>query len=328
MADMQARSTEDGKSFLEIKEFLTIVVKIATALVGFASLFALLGYIIILSFVSDVKLYGLTSFPQEFYKEASVKFFSHMLAVSGRHPISFISVMALFIAFVIIISKIGSVDAHSNLRKSLRIVSWAGILIVILLTLRLDVMSTFLSGLSDAKEVVLFHLSVPVLCMIFTYLAFNFGRFTFKTYGAYYLMVVLFWGLLLAIPIAYGSAVFDVEVFPVEGVDFGDSPNINSLKDLKTSINTKKGGALFFLMGHTSDKEVFFDWNEANPPAKMMIIDRSLIKYLKVTKADTLSLRALLDKPRGIRPISASNISDLPEQIQKAIDGISLGGAM
>jgi len=298
--DSQTTQSLDGKGYVSLTEFFSIVVKIISVLVGFASLFILFGYTIILSFIDKVKLYGITTFPQEFYKEAAIKFFVNMLEIYGAHLWFFTVMIILFILSVAV-----ACFYTDKIKQKFKIVgSFLGalfIMAVIILTLNLDTFPNKLMGMEELDHMFLFMVSLPACFGILFYLALNFRSFMARSYGYYYLMVLMFIGLFLSIPIAYGKTIFDVEVFSIKGIDFAESTKIGALINLKNQIDSEEPTTLFFLMGHTTDKEIFFDCEGAKPPAKMIIVERSLIKFMKVLKTDTRSLREILGESRDLQ---------------------------
>jgi hypothetical protein len=320
---------QGSKEFLGLKEFLSVLVKIVSALIGFASLFVLLGYTIILSFISNVKLYGLTSFPQEFYKEATLKFMGDMFETYGRHPFCLAAMIGIIVIITAIMyllhryTRFFSIPAIIKIERGAIIVF---LLTVILITLRLDKIPDSIYSIKEAKKVIIFILSIPVLTAIFVYLAVKFKDCVKKSYGFYYLMLLFFIGLFISTPVGYGDYIFDIDIFPVVGFDCADSTKIESLIKLKRDIDTQGEGALFFLMGHTTDREIFFDNQSLSPPAKIILIERDLIKFLKISRDNMNSLRNILRKPQKIVPAgplkAEIKISDLPDDIKKNISNI------
>ncbi|MCX5847312.1 MAG: hypothetical protein NTW12_13300 [Deltaproteobacteria bacterium] len=319
----QITPSPDGKGYVSLTDFFSIVVKIISVLVGFASLFILFGYTIILSFIDKVKLYGITTFPQEFYKEAAIKFFVNMLEIYGEHLWFFTGMIILFILSV----AVTCFYTDKINQKFKNVSSFFGalfIMAVIMLTLNLDKFPDKLIGMEDPDHMFLFMFSLPACFGILFYLALNFRSFMVRSYGYYYLMVLMFVGLFLSIPIAYGKSIFDVEVFSIKGIDYAESTKIESLINLKKQIDSEQPTTLFFLMGHTTDKEIFFDCEGAKPPAKMIIMERSLIKFIKVLKTDTRSLREILGESRDLKltPITSDvTVEDkLPDFINTKIN--------
>ncbi len=319
----QTTQSPDGKGYVSLTDFFSIAVKIISVLVGFASLFILFGYTIILSFIDKVKLYGITTFPQEFYKEAAIKFFVNMLEIYGEHLWLFTAMLILFILSTTVTCFYPD-KINQKVRNVISLFGVLFIMAVIMLTLKLDKFPDKLIGMEDPDHMFLFMVSLPACFGILFYLALNFRIFMARSYGYYYLMVLMFVGLFLSIPIAYGKTIFDVEVFSIKGIDYAEATKIESLINLKKKINSEEPTTLFFLMGHTTDKEIFFDCEGAKTPAKMIIMERSLIKFMKVLKTDTRTLREILDESRDLKLTPAASgvkIDDkLPDFINSKIN--------
>ncbi|MBI4618999.1 MAG: hypothetical protein HY739_02355 [Desulfobacterales bacterium] len=323
------QSNSDGqasKEFLGLKEFFSVLVKIISALIGFASLFVLLGYTIILSFINNIKLYGLTSFPQEFYKEATFKFMGDMFGTYGSHPfclavmIGVITITGVTIHLLHRYTRFFSIPALVKIEKISIIIF---ILMVILITLRLDKIPDSFYSIKETKKVIIFILSIPILTAIFVYLAVKFKDCVKKSYGSYYLMLLFFISLFISIPVGYGNHIFDIDIFPVVSFDCSDSTKIESLLKLKRDIDTQGEGAFFFLMGHTTDREIFFDNQSLSPPVKIILIERDLIKFLKISRGNKISLRNILGNSQETDPFrfrkAETKISNLPDDIKKII---------
>jgi hypothetical protein len=295
----QTTQIPEGKGYVSLTDFFSIAVKIISVIVGFASLFILFGYTIILSFIDKVKLYGITTFPQEFYKEAAIKFFVNILEIYGEHLWFFMGMIILFILSVAV-TCFYTDKINQKIKSVNSVVVVLFIMAVIMVTLKLDKFPDTLIGLKDPDRMFLFMVALPACFVILFYLALNFRAFMARSYGYYYLMVLMFVGLFLSIPIAYGKSIFDVEVFPIKEIDYAESTKIESLINLKKQIDSGPT-TLFFLMGHTTDKEILFDCEGAIRPAKMIIMERSLIKFMKVLKTDTMNLREILDESHDPR---------------------------
>lgn len=268
-ADDSEKNSDSQQSgeLLGLKDFFAIVVKIIGTFAGFAALFVLLGYTIILTFINKMHLYGLTSFPQEFYKEATLKFVGDMFDCYGRHPYASGAMIILIFAIVFIFVTLKKTTTDIDNRIAGLAASLC-IIVIALITLRLELIPEKIGSLSETKRVFLFMVSMPALIGTFVYLAFRFGLFIKTPYRFYYLAVIFFLCLFISIPVGYGENIFDIEVYPVVGFDYADGVKIESMKALKKDIDTQGNGTLFFLMGHTIDREIFFDNQSLTPPAK------------------------------------------------------------
>ena len=127
---------------------------------------------------------------------------------------------------------------------------------------------------------------------LFLFLADNFSKLKLKKpfENLYVSFLLIFVFLFLSIPVGYGSYLYDVTVFTVsvpecnsENTAFGKSPS--------------KRYRLLYLMGHTSEREVFFD--ATAPPITVILVDKKLINSIRVefSKTQTQTLRALYDLP-------------------------------
>lgn len=316
-SDTDKTESEDlvSKEFIGLKEFFSLFVKIVGALAGFAAIFVLLGYTIILSFIIRVQLYGLANFPQEFYKEATLKFMGDINHCYQKHPVCFIPIT------VVILGVYAFVKWKPHLSDIFKTVgSFAAsvfILLTILVTLKLEILPERFLSITEFNKVFLFMISIPVAAGVFLYLALHFRGFTKQPYRVYSLMIFLFLGLSLSIPVSYGENIFDIDIFPVIEIDYSEGVKVESLIKLKKEINSQGEGPLLFLMGHTTGKEVFFDNQTLSPPAKMVLVERDLIKFMKVSRKNVNTLRNLLVKHEVIDPVYPSGTKMETEELSK-----------
>lgn len=319
-ADEEKVMNSESDEYAGLKSFFSMAGKVIGTLAGLGAMIILLGYTIILSFVGSLQLYGLTSFPQDFYKEAALTFLGDMFETYGKHPAG-TGVMLLTITAITYICFRFQRKLLDTIRTEIAdVVAGICILGIIMLTLRLAKVPDAMFGITEGKKVVLFMISVPVLVGIFVYLACMFGAFVKKPFRHYYVMVLLFLGLFIAVPVAYGDNIFDIDIYPVSGFDYADGVAIDALRELKRDINSQEGGTLFFLMGHTTDREIFFDNQALSPPAKMVLVERGLIKYLKVSKNNLNTVRNILGKQQTEKFETPSRAVDpLPRDLIKEI---------
>ena len=89
----------------------------------------------------------------------------------------------------------------------------------------------------------------------------------------YGVLLASFLVLLATIPIAYGSSIYDLEIYSI------DLPECeNEVSVFGTSNNgTYK---VLYLLGHTMRRDIFFD--ATTMPASTIIIDNDLIKTIKI----------------------------------------------
>jgi hypothetical protein len=317
-----------------IKEFSALLLKVVSALVGLAAAFAFVGYTIALSFINSQGLYGLTTFPQEFYKEAILRFLGDLAGTYGGHPFCASLILAVVCGVggvIVSLNRARGFSAGRLLAFVLHLGALLGTCLLILLTLRLDLAPEGLFGVLDVRKLILFMVCLPTLIVLLILLAVDFGYFQRTNYAFYYVKFLLFACLFLAIPIGYGNNIFDITVFHVSGLGITDSPKVESLQALEKDVAEQGEGKLYFLMGHTSDREVFFA-SQLWAPARMILVEKSLIKVLKISKdgGPGQTLRSILKVQAPIRPISQGpaaglNVEPLPQEIQNAIDKASPG---
>ena len=281
----------------------------------------LLGFTIILSFINNIKLYGLTNFPQEFYKEAAMKFHADLIETYGRHVYCAIALFVL----------VGAVSLWSYLYKEkvLRVAytpyGITFILFVVLLTffatLRIDFLPASLGKIGEFRKVFLFMVSVPLSSLILLFLGLKFKEFAKRPFRVYYFMVASFIAIFISIPISYGDYLFDMYVFPITGFDHADTTKIESLSSLKSDIGNQGKSTLFFLLGHSTDREILFDVKPSDPPAKMILVDKNLIKFIKISRDNIMSLRDIMKEKNANIPVPATGVSvePLPREIQDLI---------
>ena len=125
---------------------------------------------------------------------------------------------------------------------------------------------------------------------MFLYLAVNFQDFDFKIHlkNLYNFYIIIFIVFFLSIPIGYGSFLYDIAVFTASVPDCSSEHTafgVASMENFKS----------LYLMGHTSDREVFFD--VTSPPITIILIDKKLINSIRIRYNidQTNSIRRLHD---------------------------------
>jgi len=320
-----ALGSEGSRNF---GEFFSVIAKIAGTLVSLAALFVLLGYIIVLSFINDKELYGLASFTQEFYKDAAITFMEDIFLTYGEHPLWLGFMVFLIVTIALGLKSFFDSEKARTLKYlaiATRILVSIFVIVVIILTLRLhDLPKTFMfinkSKVYEFDRVFLFMVSMPILASLFLYLALKFGEFLKnpKDYK-YYFVTMLFLGMFVAIPVTYGNTIFDIDVFHVIGFDSSDN-TLESLNKLKKEIDTQQS-TVFFIMGHATDKVIFLNYENQTSLPKIILLDKSLIKFLKVVQYKFhRKLGGFLGGARENKPLEA-NTQPLPSDIQSEIWG-------
>ncbi len=287
------------------KNFMKLVLSVVTAFGGIAAISAFFGYIIVLSFLSHLKLYGLADFPGQFYKEALMTFLTEMLESYGSRL--FMLLWAIPIAFgpLFYIKRIKERIKSERRKKGL---SWLGAICVgavILLTLTLGAHrdDNFSSGF-------LFSVSFPVFLALLINLVFNFSSFNyrepFKNYYGFFLSCFIFLSIL--IPMGYGAYIYDINVYTTDVPDCDASV---------TAFDASSTHHLLYMMGHTSGREIFFDITSY--PGRVILVDRALIKSVQVNYfKDTRKLRDIIDlfrvKPRAAADAPGDSILETKEE--------------
>jgi hypothetical protein len=304
--DEEQRDGQSSTDFLGQKEFFSLIAKLVGFLIGAAGLFMLFGYTITFSFISSLQLSGLTSFQQEFYKDVVLTFVADIFKSYAEHPVWFVALFVLISEMVYLLfksrQKMGSVLGKTLFMKvtvgaALRWLAAAVLIAVIAATLNLNELPDKYRVITDIRKLVLFVLAMPSLVLSFLYLVFKFNEFIQQPFRYYYFVVLLCLGLLVSIPVSYGENIFNIDLFHIVGIDY-DAKN-DSLDSLKQDINTQGGGELFYFMGNTSDRDVIIDNHALSPPLKIILVDRSLVKYLRISTKHSFTLKDLMMKEAG-----------------------------
>lgn len=311
------------QDFLAQKEFFSLISKIAAFLIGAAGIFVLFGYTIIFSFIDNVQLSGLASFQQEYYKDAAITFVADLFKSYAGHPVWFIVLFVVIAETAYFLFRSRQEQAPAPNIKFVKratvaaLVKWLVPVVligVIALSLNLKALPYKYGVIADIRKFVLFVMAVPLLVLSCVYLVFKFGEFMQRPFRYYYLIVLLCLGLLVSIPVSYGEYVFNIELFHVIGFDSGDAAKNESLEGLKKEIGLQGEGQVFYFMGHTSDRDVIID-SHSLEKSTMILVDRSLIKYLKISTKDTFTLRDLLMKEAAAMPVQTQAQKDLKVRV-------------
>jgi hypothetical protein len=264
-----------------MKAFFKIAGTVVGSIGGFAALFIVFGYITLQSFLSNMNLYGLAYFPLQFYKEASVTFLRDISKFYTGEPILILPAI-IIIALPLLLR---SVIKSTLLKKAFSVLCLIFVSLVVFFTFTLGIFKD-----AHLEKVVFNAISLPVLSVLFIYLAVDFQKFEsttpFKNLYAPFLIIFIL--LFLSIPIGYGSCLYDITVFTVS------VPKCNSENtDFKMSQKYK----LLYLMGHTSEREIFFDVTTS--PINIILVDKKLINSIKVnySKVQIQTLRNLYNIP-------------------------------
>src|SRR6266702_2178973 len=288
-AEQLPEGQEESKEFLGLKEFFSLAAKAITTLAGMTACYLLFGYLIVISYASTIRLYGLTPFSQDLYREAAIRFLGNMFETYGRHP--FFSTAMVGTITVVCFLFFGKPSEFFSARR--QFVS-AFVMILTVLTLRLDCIPDTFYFMTDLRTIFLYMVSIPLLVGLLIYLGMNFRKFYMTMYKFYYIVVALFVMLFIAVPVGYGDNIFDIDLFPVVEIECDGAGKIKSIDLLKQAIDGQGAAPFYYLMGHTAEKLILFDNSALSPPAEMIIVDKGMVKYLKVSRHDTNSLRNIL----------------------------------
>jgi hypothetical protein len=267
----------------DVKAFFKVFAGVVGTLGGFAALFIAFGYITVQSFLSNMKLYGLAYFPVQFYKEATVTFLRDVFSFySGKPHFAPVAISICLLPFLFLIMKRFKLTFLRNILAVFSIVFAAT---VVFITFTLGILRT-----ASLERTVFNAVSLPALLALFLYLAGDFHSFDSKEpfKNLYSPFVLIFIFLFLSIPVGYGSYLYDITVFTVS------VPECSS-KDTAFNMFDSKRYRLLYLMGHTSEREIFFD--ATAPPISVILVDKKLINSIRVdfSKVQTQTLRALYD---------------------------------
>ena len=234
-----------------------------------------------------MKLYGLAHFPLQFYKEASVTFLGDISRFYSEKP--YFILAAISICALPFLNRKEKKTQRNFLQ---RITVACGLIIAgstVFLTITLGILKNVFRERS-----VFYGISLPVLFSLFLYLAGNFDKSKLiKPFRHIYVPILLIFVLLfLAIPVGYGSYLYDITVFTV------------SIPECSSEITAfgksfSKGYRLLYLMGHTSEREIFFDATAR--PITVILVDKKLINSIRVefSKTQVQTLRTLYEIPEA-----------------------------
>jgi len=284
---------------------------ITGAAAGIIAFFSLTGFIITLSFVTELGLYGIPKFPEEFFKEAGVLFFRDFVVVLGESKWHFPFFVLLFIILLWLATTTRKIITRSReTRISLgpkwkRVLSNVGerLLIVIFLVMMLAITyaalrlkQLFLEN--EWRKSFIYLAAVPTAIALGLYLIIHIGaiarpsEWRKNAYGAF---LLLFFVLMIFIPFGYGRYIYDFPVYFVTSFEYYDKYNSESLQTFRNAVIIGGARSVYYLMGHTSGKEVFFQ--SEKPPAELILLDAEAVKFLRISKevqSQPMTLRSIL----------------------------------
>lgn len=285
-----------------VLDVFKVIGAIAGSLSGAAVFFVVIGYTIVLSFIQEMNLYGLANFPREFFMEADLRFISDISGFFGDHLI--LGPCAFLISFSVSLLSL----IYSQGKRVFKWVSLVSTIAVVLITFKLAIFS------EDGQRFILYAVSTPILIALIVYLAMNINQFARPgelVKSSYLSFVILFLLLVLSIPVSYGRHIYDLDVFSISAFEYQNKYENDSIKKMRDNI-TKGRGEVYYLMGHTAGKEIFFI--PTSSPKRMVIIDREAINFIGI-------IRDPSGKPQTLRWILASPLPAAEEKTLKPISG-------
>ncbi len=283
---------------LGLGEWLKLAAAITGATAGIIAFFSLTGFVITLSFVNELGLYGIPKFPEEFFKEAGVQFFRDFVVVLGESTWHF----PIFIFFLIALlwlatatgkiitrSKEIEVSVDSKRRKTFwRAIEKMPIFLLLFMMLAITYVALRLKQLFadiEWRERYIYLAAVPTAIALGLYLVIHITEITRPSewkknaYGAF---LVLFIVLMIYIPFGYGRCIYDFPVYFVNSFEYYEKYDSESMKKFRNAVNEGGARSIYYLMGHTSGKEVFFQ--SEKPPAELVLLDSEAVKFLRISK--------------------------------------------
>jgi hypothetical protein len=318
---------------MDLKAFVKFVGGLLGALGGSAALFVAFGYITLQSFLSHMRLYGLADFPLRFYKEASVNLLRDLAIFYLNHPASALIPLGILVAVLLVKGKLEKraekpSEQEKPKQQKKQSIPWSRIAgITGLIMISAVIILPFAAanrGRLDLEGIIFNVISLPILIILFFFLAVDFSKLDpvkpLKNFYFWYVMSFII--LLMSIPVIYGFYLFDIPVFTAsvpycntEKTHFG-VPQGQGI-DQKTDIdNLQTGGyKLLYLMGHTAEREIFFDATKL--PTTIILVDKKLINSIKInfSKIQIQTLRILLDAQTG------GLLDQSPDELRKVIKG-------
>lgn len=278
--------------------WLADTMKALGAIVGFLTslgvIFVTIGYTITLSYVQKMNLYGLANFPRDFFFEADLQFLNDLGSFLGSRSWNFpLFILAMF----------GFLCLSFRCRKG-RVSLYAFLAIAAFdayLILTLNKYS------ANWGKFIVFVFSAPLFTALLAYLAANLNQILDRSDMDkinYALAGTTFTFLLIAIPFSYGRNIFDLDVHSVNALEFDDkvSKQLNiGLMQQNINNGTKD---LYWVMGHTSGKEVFFV--STGSPKQTILLDRGSITFLGVVRNEVVATNTLRSILAPTTPSEAS----------------------
>jgi hypothetical protein len=290
-----------------VDNLLKYAAMVGGAIAGVIALFSFMGFLIVLSFVNQLELYGIPKFPQEFFQEAVTQllrdFADDVIAKPGP-LVAFLLMWGLCFGFLFVVRRglnqersetVGPALASSHgeaphaglwtllrdqIRRDARRGRLALALLACLVVLVLVIKTTELGPR-------VFLVLLPMFIALGTYLTLYVSDLTRPDgptewqKNCYLLVLLACLVLVVAIPVSYGRNVYDFPVYSVTGFEYEESYKSELAEELRRTISAPPSSRMVYvLMGHTSGKEVFFRSDES--PWRMILIDANAVRMLRV----------------------------------------------
>jgi hypothetical protein len=244
---------------------------VAGAVAGVVALFSFMGFLITLSFIDQLKLYGIPRFPEEFFKEAGIKFLRDFVDHLGEHwhLVAFLLTFIGFLCLALISGyrvKQTSASAESEAKNSENragdnqsitseksgatsrpnlIRDRLGRFGLMILELVLMGLVIYLTATDKEfrflnKEHQIYLVSMPAMFALATYLGVYVNELTRPTEwqrNAYVIFLILCLIIAVAIPFSYGRYVYDFTAYYVTGFEYHANYESELLKGLREAIN-------------------------------------------------------------------------------------------
>ena len=316
--EVDIKKAQDFGWLLDITKILGAIVG---SLSGLAIIFVVAGYIIVLSFVQHEGLYGVTSFPREFFIEADLKFLRDLWSFLGAQWYRALIFLASLFVFL-------TISVYSVKRLYVRIFFFA---IVLIYFFMYPFNFTSESEVGDIKTHI-FMITIPFVISLASYLYLTLRRRTvFKAGGRaiYTSVTAILLLMIISIPMNYGWFLYDLDVYRIHSIEFDKKYDDTKLGEMSKNIADRTGK--YFFMGHTSGKEAFLIGEEYKN--KVIMIDSKIVKFLQVewfkmedqrTVRDVTSMKQLnIDVERKVEVATGEEgpeIKELKKASQEEID--------
>jgi len=324
-----SQDVAESKSAKGSLDLLKFAAGITGAVGGIVALFTFTGFIVTLSFVNEMDLYGIPRFAEEFFKEAGVKFLSDFIVTMGEKVWFFpIFILIFFILFKLATStrkiisqpKIADGNPGSKAKNSIsRFSVRRPVFLFVLVNLVITYLTLNLGQFTDAgdKKNLIHIVAVPGLIALGVYLITHIseiakpGEWGKNAYGAF---LVLFLILMVCIPLAYGRYVFNLPVNVTTGFEYDKAYESEMMKEFRNSVNKGGGGKIYYQMGYTSGKEVFFQGDAT--PAQLILFDCAAVKFIRIARMGSNTLRGIL---RGLEIEEGELAGDKGDEMESVL---------